>query len=300
MKTEGAITITIDPETCKKDGLCARVCPARQFEWKERERPVLAKEDRCVLCGQCMAICPSGSIRHSRLDITRFERIEDRHPVDPEAFMHFLGQRRSVRSFKKDPVPRETLEKVVGCIGLAPTGAFGGPGWVRRAVIVTGDENLAKVRDMTAEYIRKMLGMLDGIFVKAAARFNAEARGGLATLPDVRMRVAELEAGRDPILYGAPAAVFLHSPKDTSTPQEDNDAAVMYILMAAHAHGLGACWNGYLQHAAAGDFFKGFTKLAAFLGIPEGNRVCAAAIIGWPALKLHSVPPREAELRWVV
>ncbi|MBI5526364.1 MAG: nitroreductase family protein [Deltaproteobacteria bacterium] len=200
MTSAVSTSIDIDSNVCKKDGLCAMVCPARMFTWSKGNVPALVDEDRCVLCGQCIAVCPSGAIAHSRLEAARFARIQDRKPVDPEAFMALLSQRRSVR---------------------------------------------------------------------------------------------------DSITYDAPAAVFLYSPEDTSTPQQDCDAAVMYILMAAHAFGLGACWNGYLQHAAAGDHVKGFTKLREMLGIPKGYKVYGALTLGWPVVKLHSVPPRKMEIRWL-
>jgi NAD-dependent dihydropyrimidine dehydrogenase PreA subunit/nitroreductase len=294
-----AKTITVDSNVCKKDGLCAMVCPARMFSWSKGNVPALVDEDRCVLCGQCVAVCPSGAIAHSRLEAAGFSRIQDHKPVAPEAFMAFLAQRRSVRVYKKDPVPRELLDRIVSSVGLAPVGAFGGPGWVRRAVVVTGETAMAKVRDLTSEYIRELGSVLEGFMVKTVAKFVAEARGGLATLPDIRMRLSEISAGRDSITYDAPAAVFLYSPEDTSTPQQDCDAAVMYILMAAHAFGLGACWNGYLQHAAAGDHVKGFTKLRELLGIPKGFKVYGALTLGWPVARLHSVPPRKTEIRWI-
>ena len=299
MTVEPTPRIVVDPALCRKDGLCAQVCPARMFSWAKGGLPAVAAEDRCVLCGQCVAVCPSGAIAHAELSAAGFSRIKDHKPVDPEAFMALLAQRRSVRVYKRDAVPRELLERVVSSVGLAPVGAFGGPGWVRRAVIVTGEAQMAAVRDMTAEYIKKLGATLEGFMVKTAAKFVPEARRGRATLPDVRMRLAELAAGRDAITYDAPAAVFLYSPEDTSTPQQDCDAAVLYILMAAHAFGLGACWNGYLQHAAAGDHEKGFTKLRDFLGIPAGYKVYGALTVGWPAIRLHSVPPRKTEIRWV-
>jgi hypothetical protein len=35
------------------------------------------------------------------------------------------------------------------------------------------------------------------------------------------------------------------------------------------------------------------------LGIPEHHQVGAAMTLGFPALKLHSVPQREIKLHWV-
>lgn len=50
-----------------------------------------------------------------------------RPPVPPaeaaRAFYEIMAQRRSVRMFKPDPVPREVIEWVIRCAGTAPSGA---------------------------------------------------------------------------------------------------------------------------------------------------------------------------------
>jgi len=97
----------------------------------------------------------------------------------------------------------------------------------------------------------------------------------------------------------APAAIFAHAPVASSTPQIDCDAAMLSIRLVAHAHGIGTCWNGLLQRAAVGDHLWRFTKLAEFLAIPEGHKCYAAATVGYPAVRLHSRPPREVAITWI-
>ena len=77
------------------------------------------------------------------------------------------------------------------------------------------------------------------------------------------------------------------------------DAAMLAVQLLAHAHGIGTCWNGLLQGAAAGDHVRGFTKLAELLRIPEGHKCYAAATLDYPAVRLHSLPPREVGITWV-
>ena len=65
--------VTIDPERCVKDGLCAIICPAAIFQQDEKVTiPKISDEyrERCIACGHCMAICRHGAISHSEFSPT--------------------------------------------------------------------------------------------------------------------------------------------------------------------------------------------------------------------------------------
>lgn len=293
-------TITVDASACRGDGLCARVCPMRIFTLlKQGTPPAVANEERCVLCGHCVAICPSDAIRHSALERDRFVRIAPGPKVDAGAFMAALRERRSVRVYADRPVSRDLLADVVGVAAFSPGSAHGAEGWARFVAIVTGTEAMRRVRDLTAAYLEILDRMLSGWVPRTFSRFNEELQAGLAMLPDVEMRLAEHRAGRDAITYGAPAAVFVHAPRTTPEAGAHCHAPMAEILLAAHAHGLGACWNGYLAKAASGFRAKSFREFREWLGIPDHHDCYAAATIGWPVYRLHSLPHRETQVHWV-
>jgi nitroreductase len=158
---------------------------------------------------------------------------------------------------------------------------------------------MSEVRAATVDYVRRIHRLVSGLAVSVFARFDDAAARGRGVVPDLAMRLAEWEAGRDAITYNAPGAIFAHAPVSSSLPQVDCDAALLYVILAAEAHGLGTCWNGLLQDAAAGAHLRGFDRLANVLGIPPGHRCYAAATIGFPAVRLHSVPRRDVEVIWV-
>lgn len=292
-------TISIQRQLCKQDGLCTKVCPVRIFVQRGEEIPSVNHPEECVLCGHCIAGCPSGAITNSGFDLAWFRRIEDRTPVTPETAYTFIAQRRSVRNYKEEAPPRELLEKIIGIAGFAPGSPHHRVGWVRNFTVVSGKAQMRQVLDITVEYVRKLHKLVTGFGIRMAARFDASARAGMAVGPDLAMRLAEHDAGRDAITYHAPAAIFAHAPIGSSTPQVDCDAAMFAIQLLAHANGIGTCWNGLLQGAAAGDHVRGFTKLAEILEIPAGHKCYAAATIGYPAVKLHSLPSREVGIHWI-
>ena len=71
------------------------------------------------------------------------------------------------------------------------------------------------------------------------------------------------------------------------------------MMLMAHVLGLGTRWNGYLSKAASGFRLGTFTALRELLELPDHHDVYAAATLGYPAVRLHSVPQREARAHWV-
>jgi len=292
-------TIAIRPELCRKDGLCVKLCPVRIFAARDGEMPSVNHAEECVLCGHCVAGCGSGALAHGGLDPEQTRRIEDPVPVTPEAALAFIAQRRSVRNYREAVPPRELLEKIIGIAAYAPGSPHHRVGWVRHFTIVSGEAQMRRVLDLTAEYVRALHMLLTSFTIRMAARFDESARSGVEAAPDLAMRLAEYDAHRDAITYHAPVAIFAHAPVASSTPQVDCDTAMLAVQLLADAHGIGTCWNGLLQGAAAGDHVRGFRKLAEFLKIPEGHKCYAAATVGYPAVRLHSLPPREVSITWI-
>ena len=56
--------------------------------------------------------------------------------------------------------------------------------------------------------------------------------------------VAAWEAGKDPVLRGAPALVIAHGPQEYPLASVDCTAALTFFDLAAPTLGLGACWLG--------------------------------------------------------
>jgi len=55
------ITYTIDPETCRKCGLCARNCPVNCISG-DRQTPYEIDQERCIKCGTCLEVCPFNAV----------------------------------------------------------------------------------------------------------------------------------------------------------------------------------------------------------------------------------------------
>ena len=292
--------ISINKETCSKCGLCSKICPVRIYGLSEEGTTItMNRLEECCLCGQCISGCTTDSIVHSGFEMSNFKQIRNKKSVSPKLAFEFLSQRRSVRNYRKEIPSKELLEKIVQIAGYAPGSPHHRVGWVRNITIVYSEENMKTVLDLTVDYIQKMLKLLNSGLLKVMAKFSDSAKAGLGVVPDLEMRLNEFKNGGDSIIYNAPVAMFFHAPANSSTPQTDCDTALLLVQLYAEAYGLGTCWNGLIQGAAAGDHLQGFKKLSEFLRIPKGHKCYAAMTAGYPSINLHSIPERKVDVAWI-
>lgn len=93
--------------------------------------------------------------------------------------------------------------------------------------------------------------------------------------PQTRSRIVEL-AGHGEFLRTAPVAIAV-CVHEWDYWKEDGSAAVMNLLLAAHAQGLGACWVSMEPHAYAGAVKQ------VLGGVPEEVHLLAVVAVGQPA-----------------
>jgi NAD-dependent dihydropyrimidine dehydrogenase PreA subunit len=58
----------VNLETCTGDGICAEICPEDILEMvDEKAATVENRAGACILCGQCIAVCPTESLAMPKL-----------------------------------------------------------------------------------------------------------------------------------------------------------------------------------------------------------------------------------------
>jgi nitroreductase len=106
----------------------------------------------------------------------------------------------------------------------------------------------------------------------------------------LRSRIAQAaDYGR--FIADAPVCVAVLC-RQTKYYLEDGSAATLNILLAAHAHGLGACW-------VAGDKKPYAARVVQMVGAPENYRLVSLVSIGHPAEKPETGKrPLREMLHW--
>jgi nitroreductase/NAD-dependent dihydropyrimidine dehydrogenase PreA subunit len=257
--------IAVDPSLCKRDGACVEVCPSKTLTLNKGGFPEEISESRCILCGQCVAVCASHAIAHTGLPDEPFLSVCRELPT-PAMMDGLLMSRRSVRTFRNRPVPRETLEALLNVARRAPTASNSQK--VRWIVV----EDAAKVHALAQETVN---------WIRSSGSSSA--------------MLEQWDRGYDFILRGAPTVVVACAPADYAWGKEDCAIALTYLELAAEARGLGACWAGYLTRIAAIH-----APLRQALSVPEGYAVCGGLMLGERKYSYQRIPPRKPlSVQWV-
>jgi len=184
--------------------------------------------------------------------------------------------RRSVRAYKKDSVPRELIEKILETAINAPSANNLQP-W--EFVVVTDEEKDRLSRTLLKAYQEKQVSCGSGAVKPLTEPFKQR---GIQTLESMKLYVERTGTSVDDFVnegscnfYGAPVAIIICLDDCFSSRQMADVGVVLgYIVLAAHASGLGTCPIGLI--AAYEDEVKDL------LNIPENKKVIIGIAIGYP------------------
>ena len=265
--------ISIDSETCIKDGLCQKACPGYLIEFNKGEfpKPVSHIETDCVRCGHCVAVCPTNSLIHDDIPIEECVVVKKDVEIQEDEVVQFIKSRRSIRNFKKKPVSRRDLERVLDITRFAPTGHNDQE--VRWSVY-DSRKNIKAIAESTVDFLRHVL--------KTPQKMDVP-------FDFLQSHVDIYEKGRDIILRDAPALIVAHCIKNKEIATISCYIALTTLELAAKGCGLGTCWAGLVMMAAT----SGYKPLMEILKLPEDQQFCGAMMIGYPELKYNRIPVRK-------
>jgi len=190
-----------------------------------------------------------------------------------------IHQRRSIRSFKSDPVPQEMVIQMLEAARLAPSGSNRQP-W--RFVVVTDAEERKRLRQVCLDqtYIEEA----PVVFVACAdlsAYSNEASRRRTQEFVDFGVQMSgqfarALERFNEPEYRKSLESMPETDPQTAIAPATANTyIAIEHLVLMATALGLGSCWVGAITD---------YNAVKALLGLPENVVVVALVAVGYPAL----------------
>ena len=262
----------VDAQKCKRDNICIDECPIRILI-ADKETGVAkmrqGAEDACIRCGHCVAVCPSGAVRLEGMPFEEFVPVRRELAIEADAAEQFLRGRRSIRTFKEQPVEHDVLARIMDPVRWAPTASHRQP--VRWVMV----EDPARTREIASLIIDWMLYLREHD-PETAKRHNV---AGL---------IAGSRKGVDLVLRGAPHIAVACCDGRATWPAVDSAIALTYLELAAHAHGVGACWGGYFTYAA-----NAYAPLRELLGLGDDDRVQGAQMLGYAKYRYRRLPWRR-------
>jgi len=287
----------IDQELCKSCAFCIAVCPCNVIAMNKENKAysIPERESACIHCGQCMAICSANAIKIEGITYEKDLFPLPQNTVDYQKYFDFLATRRSVRNFKKEPISKETIQKILNTLALAPYGAS--PNDVH-ITVVTNREIIESSLPMISEFLVKIVRWMKNPFM----RFMIKRKKGLETLNTLQNHLAPIAAtGNYNLEYGdritrdAPALLIFHAHKGAE--EHTNNALIYgsYAMLAAHSLGLGSTMNGLVPAA-----INKLDAVREIFGIPTEHEAVISLMLGYPKYHYKKGIQREkSNIHWI-
>lgn len=269
--------IRVNDSSCIRCGRCVKVCPSQIFVQEKTGGDVtLHKPENCIVCGHCVAACPTGSVEHAEFPAGRVHAADYAAMPTPEQVELLLAVRRSNRALTTRPVPQEMLDRIIAAADRAPTASNA------RQLGYTLVTDPAQLRAI-AEYTLGVFGKLEKRLLHPLVKpwLSRIVPGVYRYVPVFKRLRREYAEGRDRILRGATAVLFIHAPKANRFGAEDANLAYQNASLMAEALGVSQIYMGFVLTALRQDKQE---KLAGMLGLDD-RRICAVMALGMPQFR---------------
>jgi nitroreductase len=208
-------------------------------------------------------------------------------------------ERKSIRAFKSDPVPRERVEEILNLTIHAPSAINLQP-W--EFIVVTGEEKERLSRRLIKAYREKKISCGPDTVKPLPKTYG---KRGAKTLELMNPLFEEMGMNSDQLInegscrfYGAPVAIILCLDDAFSKARlVDIGIALGYFILTSHDFGLSTCPIGLIT--AYEDEIKDL------LNIPENKNVVIGLALGYPDWDIpinRFKSPRESLekfVRWI-
>lgn len=205
-------------------------------------------------------------------------------------------ERRSVRIYKDKQVPEEMVRRILEAGRFAPS-AGNYQSW---RFIVIRDKDVLDEMERDARRQCKMLKLIldwESSPLGAAARYMAKALIWLMPNklhPMPYAAITFIADGKLTLFHGAPTVILLLKDKrGPGKPDVDIGICGQNMVLAAHSHGLGTCWVGFVE------LLRQNPKWRRRLGLGYPLDLCEGIALGYPVGKPDGMVPREThQVKW--
>ncbi len=255
--------VIIDQERCIGCATCVNDCIQNAISLHEGCACV---EDDCFKCGHCVAICPQNAVSIANYSDPCIDYDPATFDISTSTLLNALKFRRSIRSFRPEPVSMEHLHVLMEAASHMPTAKN-----TQSCRFIVIQDSLAGFKDLIWNTLR--LALINGDEVPLDED----------TL-DRFLFLRENEPSQDCLFRNAPAVLCI----EASDPLDAGLAAAA-IEMVGATLGLGFLYNGYLRRVLAADE----VALAYLDSSPEEKPLQVCMLVGYPAVQYCRTAPRR-------
>ncbi|WP_460293543.1 nitroreductase family protein [Clostridium tertium] len=246
--------IEVNKDLCIGCELCKNDCPVNNIII-ENKKSVIKNQD-CLMCGHCAAICPKEAITITGFDEPPIE-LTNKSNLDSDELLMAIKARRSIRKFKDKEVSSEIVKQIIEVGRYTPS---------------------AK-NSQDVSYI--VLDNKKGTYEKEAVKFFRKIK----PIADIVVKHSKQVPIDDNFFFKhAPIAIMIVTKDKISGSLAASNMALM-----AESYGLGVLFSGYFSDVANNSL-----KLKKLLSLKHRDHVVTTLVIGYPDVKYRRTVQKEA------
>ena len=191
-----------------------------------------------------------------------------------------IMERRSIRSFRTDPLPDTMIERILEAGRFAPSAGNCQP-W--RFIVIKSPEILAAMERDASRFVKLLMFFFDYTRGGRLRRLVTRPIGKLAARflsaefhPVPFSLMSKIGTGETPVFHNAPTLVLMvEDSRGVSCPPMDIGICGQNMVLAAHSLGAGSCWIGLIKLL----MYMPWWKKRFGIKYPYKLNVCIA--LGW-------------------
>jgi nitroreductase len=209
-----------------------------------------------------------------------------------------IMERRSIRNFKKEPVPDNLIRRVLEAGRFAPTAGNAQP-W--KFVVIKDQALIVEMERATVTLSKLLMWFVDynrsalrRIFLAPYTKFMTRLMPNkLHPIPFNLLQ--QIAAEKTTVYYNAPVMILLLIDKrGIGNPALDSGICGQNMVLAAHSLGLGSCWIGMLTVLMMNPLWR------RKIGVKSPYELTDCIVLGWPKGDYDGEVEREVQLvEWI-
>ena len=245
--------IEVNKDLCIGCELCKNDCPVNNIII-ENKKSVIKNQD-CLMCGHCVAICPKEAITLTGFDEPPIE-LTNKPILDQDELLMAIKSRRTIRKFKNKEVPSEIIQQIIEAGRFTPSAKNS-----QDVSYIVLDENKSKYEEIAVKFFRRIKPIVS-LFMKSAKE---------VTIDD------------NFFFKGAPVAIMVLTKDKISGSLAASNMALM-----AESYGLGVLYSGFFTTVVNNS-----RKLRKSLNLKHNDYVVTTLVLGYPDVRYRRTAQKE-------
>ena len=267
--------VKINTTLCTGCAACMKDCFSRNIIIEDKiARPI---SESCILCGHCVAVCPTKAVEISDYDMDDVTDITTQKLTAAE-LVSFIKSRRSIRQYKDCPVEQDLIKQIIEAGRYTATAS--------------------NRQELSYIVIEKEMETFRALVIESLANKGREILSANNAIPQLHIYakrwIAIAEAykknpnEKDSVFFGAPAVILIAGDHPV-----DAGLAASNIELAACASGLGVLYSGFISRGSD------TARIKELIGVPAKKKILVTLVIGYPDVQyMRSAPRHKADIIW--